>query len=122
MDFVRHRNGSVKTQSGAGRRLTKPPHTGDETHGIFRTLAVSVGALLHFYFDCFWLRHQAFRQVNLQHAVAKLSHDLGWVRILGQGESALKGAEEAFEPMEFFLPSRLCARRKCKECRFRLLL
>src|SRR5881227_2708781 len=71
VDFVRHgnylREGS-KCGAGRQRRLTKPPHTGGETHGIFRTLAVSVSALLHFYFDCFWLRHRAFRQVNLQHA------------------------------------------------------
>src|SRR5437762_14364573 len=86
VDFVRHgnylREGS-KCGAGRQRRLTKPPHTGGETHGIFRTLAVSVSALLHFYFDCFWLRHRAFFQVNLQHAVAKLSPDLGWVRIFG---------------------------------------
>src|SRR5438132_2572827 len=74
-----------------------------ETHGIFRTLAVSVSALLHFYFDCFWLRHRAFWQVNLQYAVFELSHDLGWIRIFGYGERTLKGAEEAFEPMEFSL-------------------
>src|SRR5207302_10404017 len=74
-----------------------------ETHGIFRTLAVSVSALLHFYFDWSWLRHWAFWQVNLQHAVAKLSPDLGCVRIFGHGERALKGAEEAFKPMEFSL-------------------
>src|SRR5206468_11037399 len=60
-----------------------------------RTLAVSVSALLHFDFDCFWLRHGAFWQVNLQYAVMKLSHDLGWVRIFGYGERTLKGAEEA---------------------------
>jgi len=33
----------------------------------------------------------------------KLSHDLGWIRIFGYGERTLKGAEEAFEPMEFSL-------------------
>src|SRR4029453_5338759 len=70
---------------------------------MFRTLAVSVNALLHVDFDCFWLRHGAFWQVNLQYAVMKLSHDLGWIRIFGYGERTFKGAKEAFDPMEFSL-------------------
>src|SRR5258708_28298959 len=43
---------------GAGDYVSRP--TPGETHGIFRTLAVSASALLHFYFDWFWLRHCAF--------------------------------------------------------------
>lgn len=59
--------------------------------------------LLHFDFDRLWLRHRAFRQVNLQHAVMKVSHDLGCVRVFPHGECALERAEEAFQPMEFSL-------------------
>src|SRR6516165_4056413 len=59
--------------------------------------------LLNLHFDRFWLRHGAFWQMNLQHAVMKLSHDLRRVRVFGHGERALERPEEALEPMEFSL-------------------
>src|SRR5206468_12473325 len=84
-------------------RLTELPYTGGRAHGASARSPSVFSALLHFDFDCLWLRHGAFWQVNLQYAVMKLSHDLGWIRIFGYGERTLKGAEEAFEPMEFSL-------------------
>jgi hypothetical protein len=68
-----------------------------------RSIASASPGLLDFHFDRFWLRHRAFWQMNLQHAVMKLSHDLGWIRILGHCEPALKRAEGALKPMKFSL-------------------
>jgi hypothetical protein len=50
VDFVRHGNGSVKSQSVPRGGAT---FTLGLTHGTFRTLAVSVRALFHFNFDSF---------------------------------------------------------------------
>ena len=71
------------------------------TCGTLRTLAVSVSALLHFDFDCFWFRNRRFREMHFQHSVTKVRRHFRSIGIWAQREAASEGAIGSLDPMEF---------------------